>query len=160
VKTSRSAVSAALFNLLSSITWLPIGSSTPVGFATLGRRVRIWTDVSPDQQPALFMQKLDEQIMQDQAYGATRYLLHYRLWVYLRADASSDPTTNNEDLFDPVLDALDKAINASGYPPFYVPQRLAGLVENVWIDGRIDLDPGQLDQQVVATIPISVVCGL
>ncbi len=105
------------------------------------------------------MEKISEDAVQDQAYGAPKYLLKYRVWIYLRADAIVDQSSPNENYFDTVLDAIDAAMNV-GKPPFWAAQTLGGLVAHAWIDGTTVLDPGDVDQQIVAMIPISVVCGL
>jgi len=160
VKTQRKQISDALFALVSGVTWTPPGASAPIGFETKGRKVIIWSNVPPAAQPACFLEKVDENVVQDQAFGASKYLLNYRLWLYLRADASQDESVTTEDVYDPMLDAIDTAIQRSARPPFQVPQTLANKVAHTWINGTTLIDPGVLDQQIVCVVPVTVLAGL
>jgi hypothetical protein len=123
-------------------------------FKTVSRRARIWTNVTPAEQPAMFLVKVRETF--DQAtWGAPRYRLSYLALCYLRADAA--PNLIPEVEINKVLDAVDGTL--LGTPPGQ-KQTLGGMVENCWIEGDIMIDTGILDQQIVIVIPVSIVTGI
>lgn len=56
-------------------------------------------------------------------------------------------------MLDPLLDAVDAAL-----APNIVTRRqtLGGLVSHVWIDGKIMKDPGDIDGDGIAVIPVKI----
>jgi hypothetical protein len=123
-------------------------------FKTVSRRARIWTNVTPAEQPAIFLVKVRETLDQT-TWGAPRYRLAYLALCYLRADAA--PNLIPEVEINKVLDAVDGVLLAT--PPGE-KQTLGGIVENCWIEGDIMIDTGILDQQIVIVIPVSIVTGI
>lgn len=134
---NREPIYAALFSLL--------GGSA--GYVTKSRRLLHWTDVPPEQQPALFLAQRNELAATERG-KPTRWTLNVDVYVYARTDGSNPPGP----IINPLLDAIDAALapNVDGV------QTLGGLVHWCRIDGAIETDEGTLGDQAVAIIPISI----
>lgn len=144
----RAAISNALLALLTSatkgvITW----GQDPARSATL------FTQVPAALQPALLLSKLGETPVQDQAYGLTKWDLHYTVMIYARGDV--EPGSTSEALFDPITDAIDAAMKNNGEP-----QTLGNLVVNAWLDGNVRMDPPGIDPQAALMLMIKVQTGI
>jgi hypothetical protein len=149
VNVPRETIAAALLTLLQGTK---IGGQP--AFLTTGRRARVWGDVTPGDQPAAFLNHGGETAMQDKAYGATKWLLHFEIVIYLRADATPDAVPDTA--INAILDAVDAQI--LGTPG--QRQTLGKVVYQTWIEGEILIDTGILDQQVAILIPIKVLTGI
>lgn len=118
-------------------------------FATVGRRARLWSDLSPIQQPALFLVAKGEEFAPLSGVPPKR-TLYADLILYAQAP---DDETAGAQVLNPLLDAVQAALR----PP--VPgtdQTLGGLVRHAWIEGRIQTDEGALGPQAVAIVPLSI----
>ena len=153
--TSRENIFAALYNLLTPVTWTFNG--VPQKFNYTSRRLISWDNVNTGQQPALFLRESRETIHQN-PLGLPIKNLRGQIWVYLQAVPNADQSgVWPSQLINPLLDAIETAILGA------VPgqkQTLGGLVENCWIDGDLIMDdPVAPDQQIVIVIPISISVG-
>lgn len=143
MNASREQVFSVLFSLLSGAA----------GFATTSRRLRLPSDVPAGQQPALFLSQGDEDA--DQAsFGATRWRLSAHVAIYVNAGA--DPNVAPDTLLNPLVDAVEMALTP--VPPG-AKQTLGGLVDHCYIDGKVVRDPGVLDGQAFAVVPLTIVTG-
>jgi len=111
--------------------------------------------VDATDQPCLFLRRPVEDISQTRGYTLNKYVFDYEVWVYARVD-STDPTTNPYDQLDPILDALDLAINGS---PAVGLNNLSGLVDNCRISGKVFLADGTDNGQAVIRVPVLVITG-
>lgn len=145
----RESIANALFALLS------LATLNGVPFTTYSRAAKIWSQVDNGQQPALYLVHTGETLVQKQPFGLTKYTFHFHVLIYLRGDA--DPSSIPDTLINEALQSIDNALQTT---PVGEKQTLGGLVENAWIEGDTLIDPGILDQQVVAVVPIKVVAGL
>lgn len=135
--TSRTDIHTALVNLLSSID----------GVVTFSDRVKHWGDVSPSEQPAVFLSKGDE--LSDARVVAKNELL-YRLWVYVNEqDSTKGPATK----LSQILDAIHGVIKPA---PGQSRLTLQGLVSSVEISGQTETDEGTLGNQAVAVVPLRI----
>ena len=141
---SREPIYSALFALL----------ETAANFAVVGRRLRHWSDVSPAEQPALFMAQKTE-IATTKALGApTVWTLSVDLYLYVH---SSDPYLAPAAVLNPLLDAVETALApsaATGIQDLGLP----GQVEHAYINGKIETDEGVLGDQAVAVVPVEILC--
>ena len=138
---SREAIMTALFALVSGST----------SFVTASRRLRLWGDVSAGEKPAIFQYEKD-----DEYKGADRHLpptvtMNVDLYVYTAPGMDSGVTPIS--ILNPLLDAIDAALAPSRVTG---RQTLGGLVSHCWIDGKIMKDPGDIDGDGVALIPIKI----
>ncbi|TWB20669.1 hypothetical protein FBZ89_10668 [Nitrospirillum amazonense] len=116
-------------------------------FATASRRVRLWNDLSPAQQPALFLMSRGEEVTRRDTLPAHRVL---RVDILLYAQAPDDETAGAVVL-NPLLDAVEAALRP---PPGQDKQTLGGLVHDCWIEGQVTTDEGALGSQAVAIVPL------
>jgi hypothetical protein len=136
----REPIYKALFKLISSVD----------GIVTSSRILLHWDDVSPNEQPALFLAQ-DTQLAEQVTGFPTKYLLGAKIWIYAHRDSSDEVPSAQ---INNILDELDWALMPSPSPTF--KQTLGGLVEHCWISGAIETDEGTLGNQAVAIVPIQM----
>jgi hypothetical protein len=145
-------IAVALFNLLSSS-----GGTTPgkYPFQTFDRRGKLPENVPSAAQPYLGVVELGFSQVENQAQGLEKWLFHFRVLVYIRADATPDAIPATE-----INAAMKAIVNIMRSSPIGERQTLGGLVDNAWIEGQVLIDTGILDQQSALMIPIVVDCGI
>jgi hypothetical protein len=147
VIVAREAVATALFNLLAATQI----SSQPA-FKTTSRRAKVWSNTNNADQPAMYLIHTGEQVLQNQIFGVPKYLLHFEVVIYARADAN--PAIAPDTQINSLLDAIDAQMQTTTPPG--ERQTLGGLVYHAWIEGEILIDTGILDQQVAIMVPVKV----
>jgi hypothetical protein len=144
---SREVILEALCALLAKAQF-----ATPINgcdtWALLSRRLKLWSDVAGADQPALFVTEHGETV----AFGAEslpgKRVLNVDLFVYIAA--GKDPDCIPARDLNVALDALQACL------PSVPAQTLGGLVSHCRIEGRIVKDPGDLDGQGLALVPIKI----
>lgn len=148
---SREDVFSFLWTLTDGVTW-----GTPArGFVTRSRRIKLFNEVSPEQQAAIFQAEHDEQIAQvsnmpyKQVWAAS--------WLVYQAtgyDPAAEPTIEN----NLIIDALQAALAPRPRDPGFQSKRntLMGRVYHCFIEGEIFKDPGDIDNQGLIVIPIRI----
>lgn len=123
-------------------------------FVTASRRLRHWTDLSPPEQPALFMAEKGG-LAEVKVPGApVVWTLHADFYLYVH---SSDPYLAPATVLNPLLDALEAALAPS--PLSGVNNLgLAPMVQHAWIAGKVETDEGVLGDQAVAIVPVEILC--
>lgn len=153
------AIEAALFNqLLTAIGPLPDPydpGAAKYPFVTTTRNPSTPENSNSANQPLLGLVGLGASEVEVGAQGLEKWLLHYRVLVYIRADATPDtiPSTQLNYAWNAIVLAM-----RSG--PTYVQQKLGGLVDDCYISGDILRDNGNLDQQCVLMVPIIAEVGI
>ncbi len=139
---SREAIMQALFALV----------STSTGFTTASRRLKLWGDVGSSDKPALFMYERGDEYRGAERYVPPTVTMNVDLFIYIDAgkDLSIEPITVLNPLVDAISAALTPSKSAGG------KQTLGGLVSHCWIDGKIMKDPGDLDGDGLAIIPVKI----
>ena len=137
---SREAIMQALFALVSASS----------SYVTASRRLKLWDAVASADKPAIFMYERD-----DVYRNGDKYLpiveMHVDLFVYI--DAGKDQSIAPITVLNPLVDAIDAALAPN---PGTRKQTLGGLVSHVWIDGKIMKDPGDIDGDGIALIPVKI----
>lgn len=146
--TTRNDVMAAILNIMQGMTFAtPINGSTT--WKTVSNRLRLWGDVSSDQQPyaALVTHKETDEY---RGLGLLRRRLDLGIWIYIRSDSSPGAPQ-----LDTIMDALEAAFNV---PDDFSTNcnTLGGLVYWCRIEGKIFKDPGDLDNQAMMIVPLVV----
>lgn len=126
------------------------------GFLTASRRAKMWQQVA--EQPALFLRHT-KNIDSYSGGSQQRTIIEVDVLVYSKAgvdpDVAADVQLNN------LVDALREAVKPDirGFP-----QTLASvnggkpLVQWVRVEGDSDFDPGDLDDQGIAVLPLRILC--
>jgi hypothetical protein len=141
---ARETIYAALFALVS-------GSSA---FATSSRKLVHWSDVGPEEHPAIFQRQLDEERIQQRGLPP-KIKLHVELYVYAHTLAQQlDPYVVPSQALNPLLDAIDAALAPD--EPINNVLTLGGIVSHCWIEGKTENFEGVIGDQAVAIIPISI----
>lgn len=119
------------------------------GFQTVGRRAKFWGDVQA--QPALFIRHTGD----DDDWAQTIFsktTIEVEVWVYSRAGENPDIPP------DTALNNLVRCIRESLAPDNPATGRftLGGTVDWCRIEGHSDFDPGDIDAQAKAVLPIRI----
>lgn len=115
---------------------------------TFTRRLKHWSDVPYEDQPALYMEHSGEaaQVVRGQP---TRIVLEINLWIYV--NTQGNPTG---PVLNPILDAVEKSlapINDGDHT-----QTLNGFVHHCWIEGQTQIFEGDLGDEAVAIVPVKI----
>jgi hypothetical protein len=123
-------------------------------FASANRRLRHWSDVSPAEQPALFMREKGGDAAISKLGAPIVWTLHAEFYLYAH---SGDPYMAPGTILNPLLDALEAALApspATGIQNLGLPD----MVQHAYIAGKIETDEGVLGDQAVAIVPVEVLC--
>lgn len=145
----REPILKALFDLISAMP----------GLITVSRRPRHWSDVSTEDQPALFMGAGDQSAQNDPSGNPAIWTMQAEVFLYVQ---SMDDTVPPSILLNEYLDRLEAllmpAAPASPWP-MGGGQTLGGLVRHVWISGPITTSGDVLGSQGVAIVPLEIVAA-
>jgi hypothetical protein len=138
---NREAIYAALFTQLSAIP----------GLVTTSRILKHWTDVPGDLQPALY-QAQGREIPLTVTGQPTKWELRPTIYVYVRTDGQTPPST----AMNPILDQVVAIVNKRN--PITNTNNLGGIAGVEWarLDGAIETDEGTLGNQAVAIVPVLI----
>lgn len=137
---NREAICSALFAKLA-------GAAT---FKTVSRQFRMFSDVSPADQPALFLVQRSESVAVVPGLPSVSTLSFDALiYVSTHGDKAVAPAS----VLNPLIDAVIASMAPLGSSD---KQTLGGLVQHAWVEGEIQTDEGLLQQQGYALIPIKV----
>lgn len=147
---TRNQVMTKILQIISGITFpTPVQGTFTTWVSLPSQKLKLWADVSPDQQPAAFLvthRETDEY----RGLGLLRRRLELGIWVYTRSDNS----IGAQDL-DSIMEGFETA--------FCQPDNfstncntLGGLVYWCRIEGRVFKDPGDIDFQTLLIVPLVV----
>jgi len=123
-------------------------------FTSADRRLRHWADVSPGEQPALFMSEKGGNAAVKKLGAPIVWTLFADFYVYAY---SSDPYQTPATILNPLLDALEVALSpppATGIQNLGLPQ----MVQHAYIAGKVQTDEGVLGNQAIAIVPVEILC--
>lgn len=121
----------------------------------VSRRFVLWNKVDPALRPAAFLVESGERY-NPQSETFRRRELTFKLYIYISAQPIDDTTSTGGMQFNEILDAIDAALAPSGSDRLKGRNTLGNLVSHCFINGQVLLDPGDLDGDGVAVVPISV----
>ena len=147
--TSRETIYASVFAFWSNLT---VGGSPAFKLAT--RKLKMWEDVEPEDQPALLQLQRRETVERPRGMPA-KWTLSLDLYFYVHTGASNDTDIVPSQLFNPLMDAIEAAMVVDDVGNNAVT--LGGIVSHCFIDGAVEIFEGNLGDQLVAIIPITVV---
>lgn len=150
--TTRELVYAALFAKMAALTWTPVVVGAASAFVTTGRKLLHWSDVLPENMPALF-QTQDNQDAAQQRGNPPKWTLQASLYVYVQTQAQQVATVIPAQLMNPVLDAIETALTPT--PGRQNVQTLGGLVSHCWITS-IETSEGLFGDLEVAKLNVEM----
>lgn len=123
-------------------------------FASANRRLRHWSDVSPAEQPALFMSEKGGRAAVKALGAPIVWTLSASFYIYVH---SNDPYAAPATVLNPLLDALERALAP---PPGNGLQNLGLplMVQHAYIAGKIETDEGVLGDQAIGIVPVEILC--
>lgn len=139
--TAREPIWTALFALL----------QTAPGFRTYSRRMKLWGDMSDAEKPSLILFTPTEQWVSTGLQNPQKTTLDATIFIY--TIDGKDPTAVPIIAMNNLLDAVCGVLQPS---PLYQNQTLGGLVSNCWVEGEIYKEPGDLDGDGLAMIPLKI----
>ncbi|MDB5358852.1 MAG: hypothetical protein JWO51_149 [Rhodospirillales bacterium] len=143
---NRDAIKSALFDLV----------KVAANFVTVGERLVMWTNVPPEQQPALYLREGDEDHPARAAQQMPpRRTLDFEVWIYTKLDIARANATDGS-LPVPLGTLIGAVEDALRPPPVIGRVTLGGLVTHCWIEGLVIKDDGALTGQALAKIPIRI----
>jgi len=145
---ARETILAALFDLLAAMP----------GLITTSRRPRYWSDVTSEEQPALFLGAGDQTVKNDPSGVPSVWTLDATVYLYVK---STDDTVPPSILLNGYLDQIEALLMppAPGTPWPMGFCSLGGLVNHVWISGPITTSGDVLGDQGVAMIPLQILAN-
>lgn len=139
---ARETIMTALVALLAAVPGIKTG---PL------RRLQLWSQVP--NQPAMFLRNAGDDYPARAANGLpAKTTMHVEVWLY--AKVGTDPSAVPGVVLNGLVDAVEAALQPT--PATANRQTLGGLVSHCWIEGRIEMDPGDLDGQAKAIIPLRI----
>lgn len=150
---NRREIKQALFDLATN-SYFPFPIN---GFSTwqmTGRRLKLFKDLDPSNQPAMFMIQHKEGYLSSGVGRLTRRYLDMGFWCYA-------PTGDDSVVGDDYLDSMEYALEQILVPddPIRNELTLGNLVYWVRIvreDGLFIRDPGDIDGQALLVLPVRV----
>ncbi len=141
---TREPIYAALLGLLEAAA----------DFAVVGRRLRHWSDVSPVEQPALFMAQKSELATIKTLGTPTAWTLRWTcMCTLIRATRTARRRRCSTRCSNAVEAALAPSA-ATGLQDLGLP----ATVQHAYISGKIETDEGVLGDQAVAIVPVEILC--
>jgi len=146
---NRENIYAALFAYFSGLT----DGMDPL-FKTATRKLKVWEDVEPEDQPALLQLQSRESCERIRGLPS-KWNLSIDLYLYVHTGAINDPDTTPSQLINPLIDAIEASIVVDDFANNACT--LGGLVYHAYIDGTVEMFEGNLGDQACVIIPITVV---
>lgn len=159
---SRNGIYEALLELPKNISWVsqddngqPVTRTWRTTINNNSRRFKMWTDVAPEKQPALFQVEPRERL--SQTTGMPHLDTFMVKWVvYFRtgqAGGAVPPAAEANNILDALLACL-----LPSFDPLadFQQQTLGGLVHHCFADGEVFKEPGDLDGQGSIVLPITI----
>ena len=148
---------ATLFERVSQVRWSRPEDASPNThrFETYSRRVKLYSDVPAQQQPACF--QAEHATTEGQVSGMPYKTVLEASWLIYQCvgrDARALGVVEN----NVILTGVRSALAPTPLDPGFADRRntLGGLVYHCFISGRIFKDPGDIDKQGMMVVPIKL----
>lgn len=141
-RPSRETIMSTLFTKFQA--------AMPVTWKTVTRRLKLFSDVPPSEQPYLCMAEHDEEYGKRAIGQPPILILPVTFVMYLHTVDSKTPLAPT---LNGIMDALDTFFLPDNFSGRYT---IGGLVEHCWIEGKVFKDPGDIDDQGMITVPVRI----
>jgi hypothetical protein len=142
--SSREQVYTAFFNHIQA------DAGITSRMKTFTRRLKLWTTVAKEDQPALYMEHAGESTSVIRGLPSA-HVLDVNLWVYVGTDENE-----TGPILNPILDAIDASLAPTDAGNGQNTQTLGGLVHHCWIEGQTQIFEGNLGDEAVAIVPVKI----
>lgn len=122
-------------------------------FITASRRLRLWTDVPQSEQPAVFIAERNDVVTRQSESMPSKTTLGVDLFIYT---AASNPDDVPATKLNKAIEAIEAVLAPTRADLVRNRQTLGGLVSHCYVDGEIFKEPGDLDGQGLAIIPLRI----
>lgn len=152
---SREAVFQALAARMDLVLWRRAGGTVDLSFVTKSRRLKLFSDVSTEQQPACFQAEHDE--IAKQVTNLPYRWIWQANWVIYQ-NTAKDKKVAGAIENNLIIDAVELALAPRPADVGFLDQRctLGNLIHHCFIDGRVFKDPGDVDDQAMIVVPIKL----
>ncbi|AYJ86200.1 hypothetical protein D3Y57_09780 [Sphingomonas paeninsulae] len=134
----REPIYAALFDLVQGAP----------GLVTTSRKLKIFTDVKPNQRPALFQAQKSETAIRKTGFP-TVWMIDVTLYIYVSTQGAVSPG----EVLNPIMDYLEAQLSEP-VPGF--SQTLGGLVQWARIEGTTVTSEGTLGNDEISLVPVKI----
>ena len=146
---TRESIYAAVFAFWSGLT---VGGSP--AFKTATRSAKVWENVAAEDQPALLQLQRSESVTKPRGLPA-KWTLSLDLYLYVHTNQINDPATTASQLLNPLMDAIESALTIDDLSNDACT--LGGLVSHCYIDGAVQTFEGNLGDEAVMIVPVTIV---
>lgn len=119
-------------------------------FRTTGRRVLAWERVA--DQPAAFVRNVGEA---HERKGQALKLVLLRAEIIIYSNGGRDPDEAPGSYLNDLLDAVEEAFDPDDSVRGTLT--LGGLVADCRIEGEVEMAPGDVGDQAIAIVPVTIV---
>jgi hypothetical protein len=142
-------IAVALFALIGALP----------GVQTASRRLRMWSEVDPSEQPAVFLSVAKQTPTQSPEGNTTIWKYGYVVTLYI---FNNDPAVAPSTVLNTWLEAIKVLlqpvkVGPPGFPgSVQVLGDTTGRIRHAWVSGPIETGEGVLGDQEFAFIPIEI----
>lgn len=141
---------------MAAVRWTRAGDDPDARrFITMSRRVKLFSDVASDQQPACYQAEWasEEAQITGMPYKTT-LMANWIVYQCVAKDHNALGAVENNLIIGGIRKALEPLPNDPGF--LDKRNTLNGLVYHCFISGRIFKDPGDIDDQGMLVVPIKL----
>lgn len=147
------AIAVKVGALMDDVQWVKGTPPATKKFVTKSRRVRIFSDVNGNEQPACFQAEYTTTEAETTGMPG-KTLLEFNWIIYFQVnDPKAIGATELNSILKAVRTVLKPKPSDEGFPK---RNTLDGLVHHLYIGGKIFKDPGDIDGQGMLVVPIKI----
>jgi hypothetical protein len=120
-------------------------------FNHMSRKLKLWDEVPPEMQPALYMVEHGERPRSVGLGLPRRAEWEVMLFIYARADTDD---LIGSIILNNLIDAVEDVLQINNQMDNNLT--LSGQVYRIWVEGQVRKDPGDLEGQALALYPIRI----
>jgi hypothetical protein len=145
---TREEVFLALFAKLNTAT---LADGVTPAFVFSSRKLVLWADCPMEKRPAMYLTERETNYRSGPT-GLSIRTLTALVFIYTNAKQADDSNSGSK-ILNPLVDAVQEVMKPNTYDGRL---DLGGLVHTAYIDGDLFFDPGDIDGDGMAIIPIKI----
>jgi len=151
-KLNREVIYERLFEFWSNLT---VGGQP--AFKTATRDAKHWDAVPGEESPALLQRQKSEEAVYRKGMP-TLWKFQIELLVYVRTNAQQDASVIPSQILNPLLDSITAAVEVDDVSSNTAT--LGGLVSHAAIEGSIQVFQGDMGDEEVAIVPLTILVSI